>query len=245
MFKITLAEPSYLLKPVGLIKELIGEANIKIDKDKLSLLAMDSANVSMIEFNLLSSAFTEYDVKQDVDLSVNFNNFHQLLKTANANSMISLSLDKKKLFIEIKGETNRSFHLPLIELTEEEKPKKTNLKFKAKVELNAKQVNNEIDAHGIVAESTMLVCSKDKFAMIAQGDLSDATTVFNEPKISLEGEKVACKYSIEYLKKFFMASTFCDDVTIEFSNDHPVLFTFKQLDKFSLQFTLAPRVEAD
>ena len=53
------------------------------------------------------------------------------------------------------------------------------------------------------------------------------------------------KYSIEYLKKMVAASKLSDEVQINFSQDYPLRLDYKVIDKVSLSFVLAPRVDND
>src|SRR3989344_3131079 len=106
--KLTLAEPKYLKEPISIISELVSEVRIKLDHDKLELIAMDPANVAMIVFRLLSSAFVEYELKEPVEIALNLDNLKQILKRAKPSDTLTLQLDeaKNRLNINLKGENN-------------------------------------------------------------------------------------------------------------------------------------------
>ena len=103
--KLILQDTKYLKEPISIISELVNEATFKIDKDKIELIAMDPANVAMVIFKLLSTAFTEYDVKEPLDLTINLDSFKQVLKRINADDTMTLELINNKLKIELKGIT--------------------------------------------------------------------------------------------------------------------------------------------
>jgi hypothetical protein len=68
----------------------------------------------------------------------------------------------------------------------------------------------------------------------------------NHTKIVVkDATKVRARYSIEYLKKMIQAAKLAEKVSIEFSKDYPLKLSFKVIDKLSLEFILAPRVEND
>ena len=100
--KLVLAEPKFLKESVGIISELVNEVTIKIDKDKLELIAMDPANVAMIVFKLLSSAFIEYNVDKEEQISISLDSFRQILRRAKPRDTITLELDDKKSRLRIK-----------------------------------------------------------------------------------------------------------------------------------------------
>ena len=127
--KLTLAEPTYLKDSINIISDLVNEARFKVSKDAMELVAMDPANVAMVIFKLLSSCFTEYDVKEDTQIAINLGNLKQILRRVTSNDMLSLELTKdNKLSIQLRGNTTRTFNLPIIEFEEKEQ-KIPDLKF--------------------------------------------------------------------------------------------------------------------
>ena len=246
--RLTLAEPSYLKESVSIISDLVNEARFKVTKDAIELVAMDPANVAMVIFKLLSSCFTEYDVKGDIEIAINLENLKQILRRAGANDMLTLELGDNKLKIQLKGNTTRTFNLPIIELEEKEQ-KIPELKFPVTITLPSKTLNEAIEDADIVAESVSFEAEPKKFSVIAEGDLSQAHIEIKESdnnKILMEGTtKIRAKYSIEYLKKMMGGSKLADEVVIRFNKDYPLKLEYKTVDKVMLSFILAPRVEND
>jgi len=247
--KLTLAEPKYLKESISIISDLVNEARFKVNKDAIELVAMDPANVAMVLFKLLSSSFTEYDVKKDIDIAINLSNLKQILRRTNPNDMLTLELgDDNKLKIRLKGTTTRTFNLPLIDLEEKEQ-KIPDLKFPVKIDMPTGIFNEAIQDVDVVAESVTFVAEPNKFTVQAEGDLSQAKIEINEDsdtKVNVEGnEKIKAKYSVEYLKKMINGSKIADNVIIQFNKDYPLKLEYKSLDKVMLSFILAPRVEND
>ncbi|MCH8004354.1 MAG: proliferating cell nuclear antigen (pcna) [Nanoarchaeota archaeon] len=247
--RLTLAEPKYLKESITIISDLVNEARFKVNKEAIELVAMDPANVAMVIFKLLSSSFTEYDVKKDVEIAINLNNLKQILRRAKPNDMLTLELDpENKLKIQLKGDNVRTFNLPIIDLDEKEQ-KIPDLKFPVSVTVSSSILNEAIEDVDIVAESVTFLAEPKKFTIQAEGDLSQAKIEMKEGdnvKIKTDGnDKVKAKYSVEYLKKMISGSKIADDVSISFSNDYPLKLEFKTVDKVMLSFILAPRVEND
>ena len=61
----------------------------------------------------------------------------------------------------------------------------------------------------------------------------------------LNGDDVASKYSIDYLKKIIKGSKLSDSVVVQFGQDYPLRIDYNVIDKMSLSFILAPRVSGD
>ncbi len=246
--KLTLAEPTYLKESITIISDLVNEARFKITKDALELIAMDPANVAMVIFKLLSSAFTEYNVKEDSEIAINLGNLKQILRRAKANDMVTLEIAENKLRIQLKSNTTRTFNIPIIELEEKEQ-KVPDLKFPVNISMPCSQLNESVEDAGIVAESLSFEAEQKKFNILAEGDLSQVKIEIpadDATKIDVEGSsKIKSKYSIEYLKKMIGASKLTENVDLHFNKDYPLKLEYKELDKLMLSFILAPRVEND
>jgi len=247
--RLTLAEPSYLKESVSIISDLVTEARFRITPNAIELVAMDPANVAMVVFKLLSSCFTEYDVKKDTELAINLSNLKQILRRASPKDMLTLELDTdNRLKIELRSNTTRTFNLPLIDLEEKEQ-KVPDLKFPISVKTSSGILNEAIADVDVVGESVAFIAEPKKFTLHAEGDLNQAKIEIKEDestKISTSSDdKIRAKYSIEYLKKMINGSKLSDEVLIQFNKDYPLRLEYKAVDKLMLAFILAPRVEND
>ena len=247
--KLVLADPTYLKDSISVISDLVNEARFKISRDGLEMIAMDPANVAMVVYKLLSSAFTEYDVPQETELAINLANLRQVLRRAKANDILTLEVaEENKLNITLKGNTTRTFSLPIIDIEEKEQ-RVPNLTFPVNIQTSSSVLNEAIEDADIVAESVTFAAEPGKFSVSAEGDLSKAHIAIahgNETKVTTESQaKVKAKYSIEYLKKMIAAGKLADTVSIGFNQDYPLRLEYKVVDKVMLSFILAPRVEND
>ncbi|MEE9525271.1 MAG: proliferating cell nuclear antigen (pcna) [Candidatus Woesearchaeota archaeon] len=246
--KLSLAEPKYFKDSVSIISELVNEARFKITPNAVELVAMDPANVAMVIFKLLSSSFTEYDVKEETELAINLGNLKQILRRAKPDDMLNMEVQDNKLKIQLKGNSTRTFSLPIIELDEKEQ-KVPDLTFPLSIETTSAILNDAVEDVDIVADSVSLMVEPKKFTVQAEGDLSHANIEINESdetKIQTEGSSsIKSKYSIEYLKKMIAGSKLAPNVTIRFNKDYPLKIEYKAVDKVMLSFILAPRVEND
>ena len=244
--KLTLAEPKYFKDSITIISDLVNEARFKITPDAIELVAMDPANVAMVIFKLLSSCFTEYKVSKAVDLAINLSNLKQILKRVNPTDVLVIELEDNKLKLQIKGNTVRTFSLPIIDIEEKEQ-KIPDLKFPLSIKAGSAILNDAIEDADIVAEAVTLLVEPKKFTVLAEGDLSNAKIEMaegDEIKISAETQNaIKAKYSIEYLKKMISGAKLADKVTIQFNKDYPLKLDYKVVDKLQLAFILAPRVE--
>lgn len=245
--RLTLAEPRYLKDSISIISELVNEGRFKVTRDGIELVAMDPANVAMVIYKLLSSCFTEYDVDEETEISINFNNLKQILKRASPSDVLTLEItEDNKLQIQLKDRSVRTFSIPIIDVEEKEQ-KIPNLEFNTTIRTHASTLNSAIEDADIVAESVTFFAEPKKFVIQAEGDLNKAKIEIKESedtKVDCK-EKSKSKYSIEYLKKMIGGSKLSDNVSIQFSKDYPLRLEYKAVNRVQLVFILAPRVEND
>lgn len=248
--KLSLAEPKYLKDSISIISDLVNEGRFKVTKDAIELVAMDPANVAMVIFRLLSSSFVEYKVDKEVEIAVNLNNMKQILRRAKPNDTLVIELAENKLVMQLRGNTARTFSLPLIDL-ESNHQRIPDLSFPLMIETNSDMLNDAIEDADVVGESVNFIVDGNKFLISSKGDLSNAEIVIKEgdnTKITLESQgTIKSKYSIEYLKKMIGGSKLAGDgkVIVQFNKDYPLKLEYKTLNKVQIAFILAPRVEND
>ncbi len=246
--KLTLAEPKYLKDSISIISDLVNEAQFKITKDAIELVAMDPANVAMVIFKLWSSSFTEYDVDKDVSISLNLSYLKQILRRAKPTDMITLEMDSpSKLKIIFRSRSVRTFSLSIID-TQEREQRIPQLTFPVSVETSAEIFNEAIEDVDIVSESVTLSVENGKFSVHAEGDMSNAAIEVkadDKTVIKAAKEPVKSKYSIEYLKKMIQAGKIADNVRVQFNKDYPLRLDYHAIDRVMLTFVLAPRVDND
>ncbi|MFT4282901.1 MAG: proliferating cell nuclear antigen (pcna) [Candidatus Woesearchaeota archaeon] len=244
--KVTLAEPKILKESIAIISELVTETRITFTKEKMEIIAMDPANVAMVIFRIPNNFFAEYDVSNELMISINLNNFKQILRRVKNSDVLSLESLENKLKITMKDKNTRTFYLPLIDLDDRQQ-KIPSLEFKSEVEIPSTALTEAIEDVDVVSESVTFATEDMKFKVSAAGDLTKADIEMpagEEIKIKSQ-ENHKSKYSTEYLKKMMSGSKLSSRATIKFSNDYPLYLEYKELDKVSLAFILAPRVDND
>ena len=244
-FRITLAEPKLLKESILIASELLQEVNLKVKPDSVEMIAMDPANVAMVILRLYNNVFTEYNVEKEMSLGINLGNLKPVLRRANPNDILSLEFEENRLKIQLKGDNNRTFKLPIIELDEKEQ-KVPELAFPIKVTTNSSVISEAIEDIAIVSESCSFIVDNTKLVISGQGDISNANIEIQKDentKITAPNNKVISKYSVEYLQKLIMGAKMSDAVTLQFNKDYPLKMEFKEEGKFELSFILAPRVD--
>jgi len=246
IMKLTLAETRLLKDSTSIIADLVTEVRFKVTPLGIELVAMDPANVAMVVFKLLSSAFAEYHVKEQKIVAVNLNDLKSVFRRIKPQDMMVLEIDENKFKITLKGASKREFFLPLIDIDEREQ-KIPNLSFTATVSTSSDSLSDAIEDADIIGESVTFMASNEAFTVSSSSDLSKAVIELPADEITRikSSADVRSKYSIEYLKKMVLAGKIAPTVNISFSKDYPLKIDYRLIDKMELMFILAPRVDND
>lgn len=247
--KLVLAEPKYFKDSISIISDLVTEAKFKVSNNGLELIAMDPANVAMVIFKMLSSCFTKYEVKEAEEIAINLNNLKQILRRAKSDDVLTLeTTEDSKLKIQMKSNTTRSFSIPTLEVEDKEQ-KVPELTFPISVEMNSGLLTESIEDVSVVSESVTFLGEKSQVSVKAEGDLSKAFIEIKADEQTLirtdSDDKFKAKFSLEYLKKMITGNKLSDKVSLNFNTDYPMKVEYKIVDRLSLSFILAPRVDND
>ena len=238
---LKLEDPKLLSDIVGIISELVREVRIKVNKEGLSIIAIDPANVALVSFKLPSSAFSSFEAQDEI-IGVSLDSLKNVLRRSSAGSGLVLQTEDNLLKIEIHDKIKRTFHLALIDIEQEEKIMPS-LDFNSKIEMSSIDLSQAIEDCSIVADSCSFSTNDNKFIIHAKG-LHSTKSEFSGDEAKIQGDKAKAKYSLEYLQKFVKAHKLTDKAIINFSDDYPLKLEFKA-DNFELAFVLAPRVESE
>ncbi|HJX51075.1 MAG TPA: proliferating cell nuclear antigen (pcna) [Candidatus Nanoarchaeia archaeon] len=238
---IKLENPQLLSKAIDIISELVLEVRIKINEDGMKIVAIDPANVAMVEFKLPKLAFSQFEAGEEV-IGINLDSLKRILKRAGAGSAIILQKRENFLDIQIQDRIKRNFSINLIDIESEDKelPK---LEYVAKIELDSIDFTDSIEDCAVVADACTFATREGKFVIESRG-INSAMSEFSGDEAKIIAEECKSRYSIEYLQKFAKGARLTEKTIIKFSNDHPLMLEFKN-DLMEISFILAPRVETD
>jgi len=240
---LKLENPKLFSEIISIISDLVLEVRMKVNKEGMSILAIDPANVAMIVFKLPADAFSELEIENEEILGVSLESLKAVLRRVSSGSVLTITRQENELKLQIQDKINREFNLALIEIESEEK-EIPSLEFTSKIEMTAADFAGVIEDCGVVADSCSFVSEPDKFIIKAKGSLNSFKSEFSSDELNIQAEQANSKYSLEYLQKMIKATRLVDKVNINFSNDYPLRLEFKT-PLIELSFILAPRVETE
>lgn len=238
---IKLENPLFLAKVIDIISELVTEVRIKVNEFGMSITAMDPANISMVNFKIPKSSFSQFEVEKEA-LGINLDNLKQILRRCSPGSSLLIEKKENLLSIHIQDRIKRNFTLNLIEIESEERDL-PDLEFSSLVEINSVDLITSIEDCNIVADACSFIIKDGKFIIEAKS-LNSAMSEFSGDEAKIQAENCKAKYSLEYLQKFMKGAKLCEKSVLKFAEEHPLRIDFKT-PEMELSFILAPRVETD
>lgn len=245
--ELILENPSILKKSMEIISDIVLEGTIVFKPDYMELVALNSNNVVMVIFRLLSTNFEKYEVESDMNISLSLEHLSNVLKSCDEKSKLSMIIEDNttKLKIISHGKNKKDFELSLIDYADENIQKVPNLSFPIKIVTPSSSFTSAISDLGFLEEGVALKVENNKFSMEGKtSSMSGKIDFDTDIDLSVEDSgKYLSRYSMDYLKKFIKADKIVGTVELSFNNDYPLKIEYKIMDKLLLGFILAPRGE--
>lgn len=253
MFKAILDDVTLIRDSLDAVSNFINEGTFEVSKNGLSLIAMDPANVAMVLYDLLPSAFTKYESTSNTKLTINIPYLVSILKRATAGDSVEFKLvdGANSLVITMTGDSKRTFTLPLLEAhgAVVKPPEKLKDGFKADVEVESSTLREGAKDALMVSDCVMLSTTKDSFIMKALSDTNEVNLHLGKESPSLikldSKDAVKSKYSLEYLDKMMKVSKVAKTVNLRFADNYPLRMDYASIDNLKVSFILAPRIDTE
>ena len=228
---------------VGIISELVIEVRLKVNKEGMSLTAIDPANVAMVYFKIPTDLFSEFLVDKEEILGINLESLKAVLRRCGPGSSLTLEKFENTLKLGIQDRIRRDFTLALMEIESEEK-EMPEWEFKSVIKMDSESFVEVIEDCSVVADACTFHAEPNKFTVEARGPLNSSKAEFSPDEVEIHSDTSSARFSLEYLNKFIKGGRISSRVTINFSDNHPMRINFPT-GNVLLSFILAPRIEQD
>tara|TARA_B100001113_G_scaffold225973_2_gene185526 strand:+ start:707 stop:1426 length:720 start_codon:yes stop_codon:yes gene_type:complete len=226
-------------KVIDSIKDLVKETNLSVSNDGLSLQAMDSAHVSLIEISLLDSVRISCD-KHTV-IGINMENICKILRILDLDTFLTVYLIKNRLhFKSGVDERKTEFSVPLmdVEMDRHEVPEFT---YPNKLQINSSEFNKIVgNMKELGCDLTIRLKGKTVDFWI-DSDISGSLTM-TDTRFVIE-EEIEQLFSLKFLNMFCKATPLSDAVILEMGSGFPLRLSFIISDADYVKFYLAPKVD--
>jgi len=233
------------------VQAVVDEGTFKINQEGMKLIAMDPAHISLVDFELSSSAAEEYVCEGELQMTVSISELMKFLKRAKKGESLTLSYDEsaKKLeltLVDATGSREKIFTLNTLE-TVEARSVTPRLSFDAKARVSVDAVKDAVRDSGVVSDYVRITINPDAVVFLAKGELGTVQTKLSKMGAAvyeIEADKeVWAHFSINYLDKIVKpASSLSDEVVMQLSTNKPIKLSFP-IPSGRLEYLIAPRIE--
>jgi proliferating cell nuclear antigen len=236
---------------IGMMVNLVEEAALKFSEEGVRTRAMDPSRVALVDLEIGSGAFSEYQVKGPTVLGINLLEMDRILSRGKPADELTIELDQSGsgLNLTFRGASTRRLSLPLIDVSEAELPE-PKIPFTATVEVLAGALQDGLKDAELFGENVRFEAKGEEFLMSSAGEKGKTEMKLEKGDQALI--KIAAKqptratYGIAYLSNMLKSAESGNPVTLSFGTDLPLQLDFPIAEgKGRLRFLLAPRIESE
>lgn len=248
MFTFRFKDASVWRYMIASVEKIIDEGVFVATEEGLSLRALDTSHVVMVDLYYPAEAFTEYSVKPGgVEIGVSMGVLARILRRARKEDELSLSLEGGNIVVGYYGRGVRRFEVPQISLVHEKLPE-PRISFTVKAKMLASTFKDSIKTLEPIADSVTFKALEDKrLLLLGRGDVASAEVELSLEKQTLlemdveSADESTC--SIEYMADMVSAAAVADVIAIQYSQDAPIRVDMEYPGGGRLTFYVSPRVE--
>jgi proliferating cell nuclear antigen len=243
------------------MKAFTEHVNVMFDSEHMYLQSMDSARVSVFEYNLPSGWFDKYEYTNGsaISLGINSTLLFKILNTRDKTQTITLLFDPYdsdtlsiSFVSDSKAVFDKHFELPLMDL-EYDLMGIPNMECDAEFSIPSATFASLVGQFKLFGDTVDIECSEERIEMIS---LSDGLGKMNV-KIDIddlesyainEGEIMKLSFSLTLLNNICAFSKVAKDMEIKLIKNFPMKIIYSldtALDDAKMTFYLAPKINDD
>lgn len=227
------------------IKYLNSYSTISVQEDKMYIQIMDDSHVCLLNINIQSHWFHEYEPTTET-FSFMSTLFVKILHLYTPNTVIILETNHEKLSISFQypDQTEKIFELNLIDI-EKDLLESQDIDSSMEFEMNTKVFEKYVSEMMLFGESMELVCFQDNLYMKAHGEECKYTLriphdVLNEFIVE-EDLQLKTKISLKYLSYLLKSHGVFKKIQIKVREESP-LYLVIQEEHLCIHYYIAPKI---
>jgi len=235
---IKLSDYSFLKSGIEAISAFIPEGNFRFNDEGIHFRAIDPSQIVLIDYHIETKVFDSFEVEPSF-VGINLTEFNKIISRAMQGDKVVMDLSDSEFKVDFEGELERSFTLPLIDVSEEDLKLPTT-EYDVSVEINSKIFREALKDASLFSSSILLKIKDGKFILESKGTsgkvISNSANA-KDVKVTSSGDVVS-KYSLTYLQNIVKEADSESNLLIEFKNDAPMKVSF-DIGKSKIKFYLA------
>jgi len=255
MFEARLINGKLFKQLIEALKDLVQDANIDCTEDELSIQAMDSSHVSLVQVNLRSEGFDHFRCDRSISLGFNSVNMSKILKCAGNDDIITLKSEDTAdaltlMFESPKQDRIADFELKLMDI-DAEPLGIPDTEYKCTIRMPSGEFQKIIRDMQVLGDTCIISCTKEGVRFTVNGDLGTGNVLIRsnasekeEDQVLVEMEEpVELTFALRYLNFFTKATGLGPAVILSMSPDVPIVVEYPIGDFGHIKYYLAPKID--
>lgn len=240
----------FLKNIIEICNTTLNDVNFYFSSNGIEMNAMDSSNISLINFFLEKEHFKEINISEEnIIIGVYVKTLHTLLKCWKPGDelIISYSGDETLQLILKEKEQQYIFSIPILNIEQEVLCIPNDMTFDTQLEMTSLQFFNIIKNLVIIGGVDVEFESVGEVVNIkSSGELGSVslTREFQKQDIQIS-KNLNLKVSLRYLNPFSRGYLLSDKIKIGMTEENPLLLEYKLGSKSYVKFFIAPKFEEE
>jgi proliferating cell nuclear antigen len=208
-------------------QNFIGEANIDITHDGLSMTAMDVSHISVVKLNMPKEWFSEgFRCDYAVALGINFKGMHKIFSKHKSDGVaiqVPHGTDKVNFLFRRPGQQALTrFNLDLLDIDSEMLGIPENIPYQIVIRIPTKTLVDLLTQNLLFGDDLTIHVTESKIKFKTKGDTTTVVRTFYDGDSGVEFKSAIPyknHYPIKYLQLFSKAMEVCDTVELRMASE--------------------------
>lgn len=199
---------------------------MRFNESGIHLRGVDPSQVVLVDFSIPSSSFKKFVVEPSL-VGIDLSELDRILSRVQPSESLLLDVTESELKINVLGEFEKNFSLPLIDISYEEVtlPK---IKFESSVEITSRILKEALKDASIFGSLVVFRTEKNSFFLEANGSHGTMSCMSKEGRaIKVNSSKdTVSKFSLNFLQNIVREVDPEHSIFLELKNDSPLKVSF-------------------
>ncbi len=228
------------------LSKIVEEAKFKIDKNGVKVVGMDPAKVALIEIEIPSEAFLEYELKRDIEMGANLESLSNSIKRGKKGDTVTfvISDDKVLVKLETQSGTIKRYLTPNLEVSVDI-PENPKLEHDVEASIISDTLKRTVKDAEVISDVIVMEAEEEELRFKGYAEGKNKMTVKlkegSPALIYLEIRNSSTSaYDIAHLKNVLNLTKVAAAIDLKFSSDKPLELVFKSAEGSRVRYLLAP-----
>lgn len=225
------------------LKEIVFEATIHIDKTGLKIVSMDSSKTSLVHLKLESDQFEEFHCVNPTPIGVSVMLLHRLIKSATSSDTITFAIKKgvtHELTVAIESTTSSNSSVYTIKLLDlpVQSIEIPEFDYEHVMTVQSATFQKIIREMSNLGQTVTLKSNGKRITLHCDGDFASQETHLGEP--CDDPDTFSATYTLKYLNLFAKSASVSLNVMLFIDNERPLILDFNVGTLGKIRFLLSP-----